>query len=344
MTAYFRPLVQTDAVRPEGALSLAGGWGWFTHVERLHRIDAPRLLPADQIPEAVRGRLTTARARLAGLDLCQRPQIMGIVNVTPDSFSDGGQFLATDAAIAHGRKLLRDGADLLDIGGESTRPGAVEVEAAAEIARTAPVVAALAADGLAPVSIDTRKASVAARAVAEGAAVINDVSAMAFDPDMAATMMQAGTPVCLMHAQGLPETMQHNPRYGDALLDVYDALDAAILRAEAAGIPRTRILADPGIGFGKTTAHNLDLLRGLSLFHGLGCPLLIGVSRKRFIGEIGQAPEASARVHGSIAVALAAVAQGAQILRVHDVAETRQAFSLHHAVTAPADMGQGANP
>ncbi|WP_193142449.1 MULTISPECIES: dihydropteroate synthase [unclassified Meridianimarinicoccus] len=344
MTAYYRPLVQTDAARPQDALPLAGGWGWFTHVEVLHRDAPPRIANADILPPDVRDRLCTPRAPLAGLTLTDSPRLMGIVNVTPDSFSDGGQFLAAETAIAHGRQLRDQGADILDIGGESTRPGAVEVSVADEIARTAPVVSALAADTSVPVSIDTRKAAVAAQALAEGAALINDVSAMGFDPEMAATMARAAVPVCLMHAQGLPDTMQRDPRYGDALLDVYDALEAAILRAEAAGIPRARILADPGIGFGKTTAHNLDLLRGLSLFHGLGCALLIGVSRKRFIGEIGAAPEAADRVHGSIAVALAAVAQGAQIIRVHDVAATRQALSLHRAVTGPRETRQGAMP
>lgn len=332
MSLYFRPIAQIDASRPADALPLAGGWAWFSRVEVLRRDAPPELISVAELPAGVRERLTAPRASMLGLDLNAAPRIMGIVNVTPDSFSDGGQFLDPGIAVAHGRQLIAEGAEILDIGGESTRPGAVEVAVAAEIDRTAPVVAGLKETGV-PISIDTRKAAVAARAVAEGAGLINDVSAFAFDPDMAATAAGSGLPVCLMHAQGLPDTMQNNPRYGDALLDVYDALDAAIRSAEAAGVPRDRILADPGIGFGKTGDHNLELLRGLSLFHGLGCALLIGVSRKRFIGQIGNAPEAADRVHGSVAVALAAVAQGAQVLRVHDVAATRQGLSLYTAVT-----------
>ena len=261
---------------------------------------------------------------------------MGIVNVTPDSFSDGGLYHSFDAAVAQGRALAAEGADMLDIGGESTRPGAAEVAVADENARTAPVIAVLTAEGIGPISIDTRKADVARGAVAAGAGMINDVSAMTFDPAMASVVAASGRPVCLMHAQGLPDTMQNDPRYGHVLLDVYDALAARVAEAVAAGIDRSRIVVDPGIGFGKTTAHNLTLLRGLSIFHDLGCPILLGVSRKRFIGEIGQAPVAAQRVHGSIAVALAGVAQGAQILRVHDVAETLQALRLHMAISGSA--------
>ncbi len=259
------------------------------------------------------------------------PRIMGIVNVTPDSFSDGGRWDDADSGTAHGRRLADEGADILDIGGESTRPGAQALSVENETARVAPVIAALA--GVSPVSVDTRKAAVARTAVAAGAGMVNDVSGLDFDPGMAAAVAETGAEVCLMHTQGLPETMQDDPRYDDVLLDVYDALADRIARAEAAGIPRARIVVDPGIGFGKTQAHNLAILRRISLFHGLGVPVLLGVSRKRFIGAIGGAEAADARDPGTLAVTLAAVAQGIQIHRVHDVAGTRQGLSLWQAIT-----------
>ncbi|MDZ4067712.1 MAG: dihydropteroate synthase, partial [Tabrizicola sp.] len=197
----------------------------------------------------------------------------------------------------------------------------------------APVIRALRDGGLTtPISIDTRKALVAAAALEAGASIVNDVSAFDFDPALGPLVAQRNVPVVLMHAQGVPATMQDNPHYGDVLLDVYDALATRLARAEALGIDRARIVLDPGIGFGKTEAHNLALLRGLALFHGLGCPILLGTSRKRFIGRIGQADAPESRAPGSIATALAGVAQGAQIVRVHDVPETRQALRLWQAM------------
>ena len=327
---YYRPLPQTDPARPADALPLAGGWCWFDRIEVLRRDGPPRVIAAAEAPPEVLARLTAPRAPVAGLTL-DRPRIMGILNVTPDSFSDGGDHLAPATAQEHARAMVAAGAAILDIGGESTRPGAADVPVPEEIARTAPVIAALA--GGAPISIDTRKAAVAQAALVAGAALVNDVSAFLHDPAMAGAVAAAGAPVCLMHAQGTPQTMQADPRYDDVLLDVYDHLAARVAAAEAAGIARARILVDPGIGFGKTQAHNLALLARLSLFHALGCPILLGVSRKRFIGTIGQAPEPKARMPGSVAVALAGVAQGAQVIRVHDVAETRQALALWQAVT-----------
>ncbi|MCO8146235.1 dihydropteroate synthase [Rhodovulum tesquicola] len=335
---YYRPLVQTDAARPVDALPLAGGWAWFTLAEEFGRDAPPRLLRAADLPEEVRAKLTAPRPALAGLSL-DRPRIMGILNVTPDSFSDGGRFADPQAALAHGRALAA-GADILDIGGESTRPGSAAVPEADEIARTAPVIAALRAAGVAtPISIDTRKATVARAALAAGADMLNDVAALGFDPALAGVVAGAGVPVCLMHAQGDPATMQDDPRYDDVLLDVYDFLAARIAAAEEAGIPRARIVVDPGIGFGKTVAHNLALIRGLSLFHGLGCPILLGASRKRFIGALGGAERADRRGPGSLAVALAGIAQGVQILRVHDVAETRQAMRLDGALKEYGEAG-----
>lgn len=340
--SYFRPIAMLDPARPRGAQALAGGWCWFDRVEVIERGGARQVIAASELPEAVAERLSAPRVPLAGLAM-DRPRVMGILNVTPDSFSDGGRYDAPEAGLAHARAMRAAGAEILDIGGESTRPGAAEVPVADEIARTAPVIAALRAGGdVGAVSIDTRKAAVAEAALAAGAGLVNDVSAMLFDPAMASVVAGAGAALCLMHAKGDPETMQRDPRYDDVLLDVYDHLAERVAAAEALGIPRARICVDPGIGFGKTAAHNLTLLRNLSLFHGLGCALLLGVSRKRFIGTIGGtiggASQASDRMPGSVAVALAGVAQGAQILRVHDVPETVQALALWQAVTC----GEGA--
>ena len=328
---YYRPIAMTDAARPAGALPLAGGWCWFAQVEVLRRDGPSRVVAVGDLPAEVRDRLSAPRPDFGGMAM-DRPRIMGILNVTPDSFSDGGRFLAPEAALTQAQVMAR-GADVLDIGGESTRPGAAEVELAEEVARTAPVIAALRAGGLeVPISIDTRKATVAKAALAAGAGIVNDVAAMGFDPAVAEVVAAAGAPIILMHAVKTPATMQDDPRYDDVLLDVYDFLKDRIAVAEAAGIPRARIMVDPGIGFGKTAAHNLTLIRGLSLFHDLGVPVLLGASRKRFIGTIGGEDLAERRMPGSVAVALAGAAQGAQVLRVHDVAETRQALRLWQAV------------
>lgn len=331
---YVRPIAMTDPARPDGALPLAGGWCWFDRAELLSRDAPPRIISARDLPPEWRDRLADPRPAFAGLPM-GRPQIMGILNVTPDSFSDGGRFLAPDAALAQARAMVADGADVLDIGGESTRPGAAEVEIDDEIARTAPVIAALQSGGLAvPVSIDTRKGKVAEAALAAGALIVNDVAAMGFDPAIAGVAARAGAPLILMHSIKTPATMQDNPHYDDVLLDVYDFLAARITQAVAAGIPLARIMVDPGIGFGKTVAHNLTLIRGLSLLHGLGVPVLLGASRKRFIGTIGAEAQADRRMPGSVAVALAGLAQGMQVTRVHDVAETRQAFRLWQAINS----------
>ncbi|WP_296765088.1 dihydropteroate synthase [Sediminimonas sp.] len=337
MSQYYRPIPQTDPHRAPGALTLAGGWTWFDTVEVLSRDAPPRLIAAADLPDDVRTRLCAPRAPVAGMGL-DAPRLMGILNVTPDSFSDGGAHAAADAALDHARTMARDGADIIDVGGESTRPGATEIAVDEERRRTVPVIAAMRAEGLTtPVSIDTRKRAVAQAAVDAGAGMVNDVSGFTFDTGLAGYCAEAGLPVCVMHAQGDPQTMQRAPRYDDVLLDVYDFLAARAAALESAGIPRARIVIDPGIGFGKTRAHNLALLARLSLFHSLGCAVLLGASRKRFIGDISGVGDAGARVHGSIAVGLGAVAQGVQILRVHDVAETTAALSLWWAVQAGGD-------
>lgn len=322
----------SDPARPTGALPVAGGWCWFDRVEVIARGSRSEVVGLGDLTEGDRQRLSMPRPDFGGLSM-DCPRIMGILNITPDSFSDGGLFLRPEAALMQARRMA-DGADILDIGGESTRPGAAEVSADEETARTAPVIAALRDGGLAlPISIDTRKAAVATAAFGAGATILNDVTALRFDPAMAGVAAKAGVPVILMHSIETPATMQDDPRYDDVLLDVYDALAERLAAARAAGIPEDRLAIDPGIGFGKTLEHNLALLARLSLFHNLGVPVLLGASRKRFIGTIGAEAEAARRMPGSLAVAMAGVAQGMQMIRVHDVAETRQALRLWQAAT-----------
>jgi dihydropteroate synthase len=323
---YYRP-IPTSSPGPDG-LCLAGGWVWFDQVEVLRREGPATGIAARDLPDPVRTRLCAPRPDIARLSL-DRPRIMGILNASPDSFSDGGLFDRREAAEAHVARMIAQGADIVDIGGESTRPGAQEIPVAEEIARVIPVIDAVRrAAPRHPISIDTRKAPVAAAALVAGADLINDVSAFDFDPDMAGLAIAEGVPACLMHAQGAPATMQDDPRYDAVLLDVYDALEARVAALEARGMSRAAILVDPGIGFGKTQAHNLQLLRGLSLFHGLGCGVLLGASRKSFIGTLSDTPKARDRVAGSLAVALHGVSQGVQVLRVHDVQQTREALAL----------------
>lgn len=286
----------------------------------------------DGMAEAEIARLRAARPDLLGLSL-DRPRIMGIVNVTPDSFSDGGDRFQAQDAISGAQRMAEEGADILDIGGESTRPGAEPVPIDQEIARIAPVISGLRAAGVStPISVDTRKAAVAEAALDLGADMVNDVSAMTYDPGMAAFVARRGVPICLMHSQGDPRVMQAAPRYDDVVADIFAALDARITAALEAGIPRAHLVADPGIGFGKTLPHNLEILRNLAAFHGLGVPLLLGASRKRFIGTLSEVPQAKDRMPGSVAVALHGAGQGAHILRVHDVTETRQALALWQAI------------
>ena len=248
---------------------------------------------------------------------------MGILNVTPDSFSDGGLFLDPDAAVAHGRELAADGAEIVDVGGESTRPGAAEVSAAEEVERTAPVVAGLTAAGI-PVSIDTSKAAVAEAALDAGARMVNDVTALNGDPALAALCADRDCEVALMHMQGTPRTMQENPTYGDVVEDVRAFLAERIEVATAAGIDEERIWIDPGIGFGKALEHNLELLRRLGELRDLGRPILIGTSRKSFIGKL-TGRDVGDRLGGTIASNVLALRAGAEMLRVHDVREMREA-------------------
>jgi len=258
-----------------------------------------------------------------------KPKLMGVVNVTPDSFSDGGLFLDADAAVGHGVELVGDGADLLDVGGESTRPGAEEVGVEEELARVEPVVAGLA--GTATVSVDTSKAEVARAALDAGASIVNDVTALRRDPEIGAVCAEAGAGLVLMHMQGEPRTMQADPTYGDVVEDVKAFLAERMEVAVGAGVAEERIWLDPGIGFGKTLEHNLELLRRLGELRGLGRPLVVGTSRKSFIGKVdGSAVDE--RLGGTIASSVLAAAEGADVLRVHDVAEAAQAAKVAGAI------------
>jgi len=331
MTRYIRPLVQTGPARPCDAHTLAGGWCWFTHVEILSRTAAPSVVPVTSIEAGELAALVTERPAIAGLSF-DGPRLMGILNVTPDSFSDGGRHQTLNGAVEESVRMASNGADLIDIGGESTRPGAVTVAPEDEMQRTAPVIQAIRGAGVAtPISIDTRKSAVGRAAICAGANIVNDVSGFTYDLELAAICGKSGTPVCVMHAQGDPVTMQDEPQYDDVLLDVYDFLGTQIDVLRSLGIQRSSIIADPGIGFGKSQSHNLKLLNRISLFHSLGVPILLGASRKRFIGNIGDEPVADKRAAGSVGVALAAIGQGVQLIRAHDIAEHQQAIALWQA-------------
>jgi dihydropteroate synthase len=338
-----------EAVKARQALKLAGGPLAFSHIELIERDAKTRRSQPFGVPaferwlagqpiarrrtlQAKLSQLTAARPRFAGLAM-DRPRIMGVINVTPDSFSDGGRFLDAGLAIAHGQALIEAGAEILDIGGESTRPGAEPVSPEEEIRRVVPVIEALRKTGIA-ISIDTRHARVMAAAVAAGAKIVNDVTALTGDPDSLRVAARSGAGVVLMHMQGEPRTMQANPRYREAALDLYDYFVERLDAAEAAGLPRRRIAIDPGIGFGKAIAHNRDILNRLALLHGLGCPILLGVSRKSFIAKLSRGEDAGHRLPGSLAAALWGLKAGVQMIRVHDVAETAQAAAVWRALAA----------
>jgi dihydropteroate synthase len=320
---------------------LAGGLNWFAAVELIeiegHERVSSRLVPVEGLEalldddmKAQWVALTSARHPLQLGDRTIRldqPQVMGIINVTPDSFSDGGQFDDAGAAAERGADIAAEGAAIIDVGGESTRPGAKLVWEGDEIERVVPVIGQLAAGGVA-VSIDSRKADVMTAAIEAGARMVNDVSALTYDDRSASIVAASDVPVVLMHHKGAPETMQDDPRYDDVVVEVFLWLEERIHQAEKEGIKRERILIDPGFGFGKKVSHNLELMNGLAIFHSLGCPIVIGASRKRTIGALsGEAPT-DRRLGGSVAFAVKAAEQGVQLLRVHDVFETVQALRV----------------
>ncbi len=261
-----------------------------------------------------------------------RPQVMGILNVTPDSFSDGGLFVGREQAVAHARKMYEEGADMIDIGGESTRPGAQPVSADEELERVVPLIEIVASEIPLPISVDTSKPEVMRAAVAAGATFINDVNALRNDGALAVAA-ELRVPVCLMHMQGEPRSMQIAPDYEDVTADVMAFLGQRIAACEAVGIDRERIVVDPGFGFGKGLQHNLSLLRHLDDLHSLGCPLLVGISRKSMLGAILDVP-VERRLYGSLAAAVMAASKGAALLRVHDVRPTVEALEVVKAVMA----------
>ena len=341
MKTYYRPtglVFGADVarmVRDGDALPLAGmAHVGFTHVDVITRDkgvverDMQRISGVDD--SAALTRLSEKRPDFAGIDLSQ-PCIMGIVNVTPDSFSDGGDFASADAAIAHGLRLVEEGADIVDVGGESTRPGSSSPDVAEERRRVLPVVTALSRAG-AVVSVDTRRAEIMRAAIGEGARIVNDISALTFDPNALAVVAQSAASVVLMHMQGEPATMQKAPHYDDAPGEIAGYLAARAHACRLAGLAPGRIAVDPGIGFGKTVAHNLQILGAIERLKAVGYPVLIGVSRKSFIGKLSRGEAAKERLPGSLAAALAAVARGADIVRVHDVAATRQALAVWQAI------------
>ena len=337
------------AIRDGTALPLAGGPLAFAMVEALGRSSTGEIVAAigatadilrwaearggelQARVETLLDRVSARRAAWAGLPL-DRPLVMGIVNATPDSFSDGGDFADPQAAVAQGRAMLAAGVDILDIGGESTRPKATPVAPDDELRRVEPVVRSLAAAG-AVISIDTRHAAVMQAMLAAGARIINDVSALTDDPHSVAVAARTGAPLVLMHKLGDPRTMQDNPTYTLASLEIAEYLAGRIADLATHGIARDKIIVDPGIGFGKRSHHNLEIMARLSLLHALGCGVLLGVSRKSLIGQIGGGIPPKARLPGSLAGALTALGQGVQILRVHDVAETKQAVATWTAMT-----------
>jgi dihydropteroate synthase len=343
MRTFLRPTGFVDSpFGHDGKVArLAGGLNWFAAVE-LIRVEGRKraggeLVPVagieDRFDEAMAAEWAALTAPRAPLQLGERtirldqPQVMGILNVTPDSFSDGGRFEGADTAAEAGQAMAAAGAAIIDVGGESTRPGSTLVWEGDEIERAVPVIAKLSNGGVA-VSADTRKAEVMRAAIDAGAGMINDVSALTFDPRSVEVLAASNVPVVLMHHQGDPATMQDDPRYDDVLVEVYLWLEERIGFAEKSGIARERILVDPGFGFGKTVAHNLALMNGLAMLHGLGCPLVLGASRKRTIGALDREAPADRRLGGSLAFALKAAEQGAQVIRVHDVPETIQALRV----------------
>ncbi len=269
-----------------------------------------------------------------------RTYVMGVVNVTPDSFSDGGRYFGTEAAVAHGLRLAEVGADMLDVGGETTRPGSPPVSAEEELARILPVIEGLRARSDVPISVDTTKAAVAREALKAGAALINDISGFHFDAELPRVVAEAGAACCLMHIQGTPETMQKEPHYEDVVDEVLAFLEESVAMAVAAGVPRERILVDPGIGFGKTLGHNLFLLRRLGELRVLGLPVLVGTSRKSFLGRLVGGKPADERLAATLgSVAVMAAAGDADFVRVHDVAEARDALAVADAVRAAREGG-----
>ncbi len=332
MKKYFRALLRSGTPQPQNSLNLAGQKIWFEQAEVLERGKASKIVSLNEIPDAIIESLISVRSNFVFGDY-RVPKIMGILNITPDSFSDGGQYYSPKFSVDNLKNIASLGADILDVGGESTRPGADFVCIQEELKRVVPIIKELFSHNFNHViSVDTRKSEVMRTAMDLGVNFINDVSALSFDSKSLSVVASQPTVISLMHGNNDPKTMQINPQYDNVLLDVYDYLSQRKKKAIEAGISSQNIILDPGIGFGKTIEHNLALIRGISLFHSLGCPLLVGVSRKRFIGDLANEPQPKKRLPGSITVALELLRQGVQIIRVHDIKATRQALNLWNAL------------
>ncbi|MEM7425654.1 MAG: dihydropteroate synthase [Pseudomonadota bacterium] len=317
---------------------IAGGDVYFSHAEVIDRATGTRRLEsyaslkasAETLIQKALERIEAPRVPILEFDLAE-PVIMGIINVTPDSFSDGGVHGTTETAISQGRTLAAEGARILDVGGESTRPGSDPVDIETELSRVLPVIEGLRGEEVV-ISCDTRKSPVMSAALGSGASIINDVSSLNHDRKSRSVAAKAGAPVILMHSKGEPKVMQDAPSYEDVGLEVFDTLEADLRLCEEAGISRSRIIVDPGIGFGKTFDHNLELLHNLALFHGLGVPVMLGVSRKGFLGALTGVREAGRRAVGSVSAALIGLDAGVQFFRVHDVRQTVEAFAVWRGV------------
>ena len=331
MTSYFRPIVRTGSPRSQHSIFLAETNYWVSEAEEIKYGKETKLVSINDVPDWWKKRWLKKRSDILGMEF-GFPKLMGILNVTPDSFSDGGNHAKLDAALNQAKFMEENGVDIIDIGGESTRPGALTVPISEEIKRIEPVISGISSRSKIPISVDTRKLDVASAARKAGASMVNDVSGFTFDPNLLPFCSKYKLPVCVMHMKGSPENMQNNPKYENILIEVFDFLENQIGTLVQAGISRDQIIADVGIGFGKNIGHNLALIKNISLFHGLGVPLLFGVSRKSIISNVAKVEKPSDRVHGSISLAISALGQGVQVFRVHDVAETRQAFDLWVAV------------
>jgi dihydropteroate synthase len=331
MNSYFRPIVRTGSPRSQNSIFLAETNYWINEAEEIKFGGTTKLISINDVPDWWKRRWLRKRADILGMQF-GFPKLMGVLNVTPDSFSDGGHHVKLEAALNHAKFMEENGVDIIDIGGESTRPGALTVPILEEIKRIEPVIKGISARSKIPISIDTRKSEVVSAARRAGASMVNDVSGFTFDPKLLFYCSKYKLPVCVMHMQGSPKNMQNNPKYENILIEVFDFLENQIAMLVQAGISKDHIIADVGIGFGKNLTHNLTLIKNISLFHGLGVPLLLGVSRKSIISNVAKVERPGDRVHGSVSLALTALGQGVQLFRVHDVAETKQAFDLWVAV------------
>jgi len=329
---YYRPIIIKSPKGSTRSYKLAGGWAFFENVEVIQRNGKPKIIKAENLPKKVLHNLTIKRQSLFNLSFSS-PHVMGILNVTPDSFSDGGKYSELECAFEEFTKMMNYGAAIIDIGGESTRPGADPITVSEEISRISPILEKIRSSGIdLPISVDTRKSEVWDISKQLGADMLNDISSLSYDKEMKKLVVTQNIPICVMHSKGVPKSMNSEAVYDNVLLDVYDFLENVVEDCVELGISKNNIIVDPGIGFAKTLEHNLTLLRGLSIFHSLGCPILVGASRKRFIKTIGLQDDPLKISAGSIAVALEAFSQGVQILRVHDVFETVQALRLWKSI------------